>query len=246
MGLVGETIAWLTDPANWQGSAGIPARTLEHVLIAGASLLLAAMVALPSGMLVGHTRRGMTQVINLANLGRALPSLAIIGLAIPITAAIDPQLGFKVYPTVIAMIVLAIPTILVNTATGISGVDPELVEAGRGMGMAETSVLRRVELPIAMAVIIGGLRSAAVQVVATATLGAIFGGPGLGRFLVEGYAQQATIPGMLWGGVVLVALLALATEGAFALLQRVVTSPGLRPPRRGWGARLTPARVAAD
>lgn len=243
MELVNETIAWLTDPANWQGPAGIPTRTLEQVLLAGASLLLALAIALPVGLWVGHTRRGVSVAINAANLGRSLPSLAIIGLAIPITAAIDPQLGFKVYPTVIAMIVLAIPAVLVNAVTGVAGVDAELTEAGRGMGMSEASVLRRIELPIAFPILAGGVRSAAVQVIATATLGAIFGGPGLGRYLVEGAAQRNF--GMLFGGVVLVAVLALLTEGAFALAQRAFTSPGLRTPARGWGARTTAARAEA-
>jgi osmoprotectant transport system permease protein len=169
--------------------------------------------------------------------GRALPSLALIGIVLPITAAIDPQLGFKVYPTLIAMIVLAIPPILVNTQAGISSVDRDLVEAGRAMGMREGQLVRGLELPVALPAIVAGVRSAAVQVVATLTLGAIFGSGGLGRYLVEGIAQGERSAGMTFGGVVLVAALALSVEGAFVLLQRLIRSPGIaRMERVGAGA----------
>jgi osmoprotectant transport system permease protein len=238
MSIVSQTIAWLTDPANWQGPNGIPVRMAEQVAISGASLLIAALIALPIGLWIGHTGRGANFAVNLANLGRALPSLAVIGLVWPITVAIDPQLGFKVYPTLIAMVILAIPPILVNAYTGISEVDRDLTEAARGMGYRERQVLSGLEMPLALPVTVGGLRSAAVQVVATATLGAIFGFGGLGRYLVDGIAQNDE--GQLWGGVVLVAGLALTTEGLFALLQRLLTSPGLRQrPEPGAGAGRT-------
>jgi osmoprotectant transport system permease protein len=152
-----------------------------------------------------------------------------------ITAAIDPQLGFRVYPTVFAMVVLAFPPILVNTQAGIAGVDRDLVEAGRAMGMRERQVVRRLELPLALPTILSGIRSAAVQVVATATLGAIFGSGGLGRYLVEGVAQRDA--GMTFGGVVLVAALALTVEGVFVVLLRLIRSPGLV--RMPAGARAT-------
>ncbi len=228
MELLGETIAWLTDPANWSGPSGIPTRTAEHVVLSGASLLVALAIALPLGLWVGHTRRGTRAVAQIANVGRALPTLAVIALVLPITAAIDPQNGFKIYPAVIAMVVLAIPPILVNTQTGVIEVDADLVEAGRGMGMRGEQLVRGVEVPVALPVMLGGVRSAAVQVVATLTLAAIFGGPGLGRYLVEGLAQQDD--GMLFGGVVLVAVLSLVTEATFAALGRLAVSPGLRRP----------------
>jgi osmoprotectant transport system permease protein len=230
MSLIGEVVAWLTNPANWQGASGIPTRLLEHILLSGAALLIALAIALPIGLYIGHTRRGANISINLANFGRALPTLALITIVLPITAAVDPQLGFKVYPTLIAMVVLGIPPILVNTYVGISGVDAELVEAARGMGLREGQVLRRVEVPVALPVVASGVRSAATQIVATATLGAIFGGVGLGRYLVEGLAQNDD--GMIFGGVVLVAGLCLLTEAVFALLQRALTSPGLSGGRR--------------
>jgi osmoprotectant transport system permease protein len=228
MELAADVIAWLTDPAHWQGPAGIPTRLAEHVGLSAISLLIAIALALPVGLWIGHTRRAARLAINIANLGRAIPSLAVMGLVLPITAAIDPELGFKVYPTVVAMVVLAAPPILVNAYTGIAGVDPDLVEAARGMGMHEREVLTRAELPVAIPAVAGGIRSAAVQIVATATLGAIFGGPGLGRYLVEAIAQNDDA--MLFSGVVLVAALSLATEMLFAGVQRAVTSPGLRRP----------------
>ncbi|NJD28668.1 MAG: ABC transporter permease [Chloroflexi bacterium] len=226
MSLVEATLAWLGDPAHWAGPAGIPTRLLEHVALSGAALLVAMAIAIPAGVVIGHTGRGLALGANLANVGRALPSLAVIGIVLPITAAIDPQAGFKVYPTLVAMVVLAIPPILVNTQTGLRSVDREIVEAARAMGMRPRQVIGRVELPLALPAIVAGLRSAAVQVVATATLGAIFGGGGLGRYLVEGIAQRNE--GMIFGGVVLVAGLALAVEGVFVGGERALRSPGLR------------------
>ena len=219
-------IDWLLDPAHWSGPNGIPIRLLEHVEISAVSLLLAGLIALPVGVWIGHTGRFATLAVNLANIGRAIPSLAAIGVIAPITQAFDPELGFKVYPTLFAMIILAIPPILVNTYAGVSGVDRELVEAARGMGFRERQILLRIEVPIALPVIAAGLRSATVQVIATATLGALFGFGGLGRYLVDGVAQNDD--GQIFGGVFLVAALALLAEGGFALLQRVLTSPGLR------------------
>ncbi len=225
MNLVESTVAWLSDPAHWSGPAGIPTRLLEHLALSGSSLLIAIAIAVPLGIWIGHTGRFTGLAINSANAWRAVPSLAVIGIVLPITAAIDPQLGFRVYPTLVAMIVLAFPPILVNTQAGIAGVDRDLVEAGRAMGMREMQVVRGLELPLAVPAILSGVRSAAVQVVATATLGAIFGSGGLGRYLVEGVAQRDD--GMTFGGVVLVAALALSVEGVFVLLLRLIRSPGL-------------------
>lgn len=225
MNLVTATIEWLADPAHWTGPAGVPTRLLEHLALSGSSLLIAIVLAVPLGIWIGHTGRFAGLAVNSANAWRAVPSLAVIGIALPMTAAIDPQLGFRVYPTLIAMIVLAFPPILVNTQAGISGVDGDLVEAARAMGMRESQVVRRLELPLAAPAIVSGIRSGAVQVVATATLGAIFGSGGLGRYLVEGIAQRDD--GMTFAGVVLVAALALAVEFLFVVVLRLIRSPGL-------------------
>jgi osmoprotectant transport system permease protein len=235
MDLITATVSWLLDGTHWAGSQGIPNRLLEHLLLSGLSLGIATLVAIPAGIWIGHTGRFASFAVNLANLARAVPSLALIGIVLPLTAALDPQLGFKVYPALIAMVVLAIPPILVNTQAGIAGVDRDLVEAGRAMGMTERGLVRRLEVPLALEPIIAGLRSASVQVVATATLGAIFGGGGLGRFLVEGIAQNDD--GKTFGGVVLVAALALSVEATFLVILRLIRSPGLR--------RINPARAAS-
>lgn len=225
MGLLGATVAWLTAPASWSGAGGIPARLLEHVAISAISLALAAALALPLGLWIGHTGRGARLAVGLANLGRAVPTLAVIAIVLPLTQALDPQLGFVVYPTVAAMVVLALPPMLVNAATGIAEVDRELVEAARGQGLRERQLLTEIELPLALPVVVGGIRSAAVQVIATATLGAIFGFGGLGRFLVDGVAQRNDA--MVWGGVALVAALVVAAEAALALGGRLVAGPGV-------------------
>ena len=242
MELIGTTIAWLTDPANWQGPDGIPTRVVAHILVSGTALLIALLIGLPIGLIVGHTRKGAAVAINVANIGRALPTLAVITIVLPVTVVIDNQLGFKVYPTLIALVILGLPPIIVNTYTGISSVDPDLIEAARGMGLTERRVLSRVEIPVAIPVISGGVRAAATQIVATATLGAIFGGVGLGRFLVEGIAQNDN--GMIFGGVTLVALLCVATEGLFTWIQRRLTSPGLAP-AAVWMSRLQDVPAAA-
>ena len=238
MNLVTSTVAWLSDPAQWVGQFGIPNRLLEHVLIASISLAIALFLALPAGLAIGHTGRGAALAAGLANLGRSLPSLAVIAIAIPMTVLIDPVLGGAVLPTVVAMVVLAVPPILVNTYAGIADVDRDLVEAGRGMGMREREILAGIELPVALPVVLGGIRSAAVQIVATATLGAIFGGGGLGRFLVDGIAQRDE--GQVFGGVVLVGALAIATEVAIGLLQRLARSPGLHGDASGPAVGIAP------
>lgn len=224
--MIDATLAWFTDPTHWAGPNGIPARLLEHVGISAASLAICLAIAFPIGLWIGHTGRFVTVAVNSANLWRALPSLAVIAIVLPITAAIDPQAGFKIYPTVVAMVVLGVPPILVNTYAGIREVDRELVDAGRGQGMTERELVSGIELPLAVPVIVTGVRSAAVQIVATATLGAIFGFGGLGRYLVDGIAQFDT--GQILGGAILVALLVIATDLSFAAVQRAFTPTPFR------------------
>jgi len=224
--MIDGVVAWLTDPAHWSGPSGVPVRVAEHLALSLTALLVAAAIALPAGLYVGHTGRGAKGAVNAANLARAIPSLALIGLAVPITVLIDPQIGFKILPTLIAMIVLGIPPILVNAYTGVSEIDQELTEAAEGIGLTARQVLSRIELPLSAGVIIAGMGSAAVQIIATATLGAIFGFGGLGTYLVQGIAQNDD--GMLFSGVVLVALLAVGAQAAFALLARALTPRGIR------------------
>lgn len=232
MDLVGVGIAWLTDASNWSGGGGIPTRLWQHVVLCGIPLLAALLVAVPVGLYIGHTGRGALFAVSLGNIGRALPSLGILGiilpLTLPLTARTDVPLGLP--PTLIALFALAIPPIITNAYVALREIDRDLVEAGRGMGMHESQLLAQVELPLAMPVILAGIRTSAVQVVATATLGAVLGIGGLGRYILDGISQHDD--GQLIGGAVLVALLAILTELVFAGLQRASVSGGLRAGRR--------------
>jgi osmoprotectant transport system permease protein len=229
MELIGEVIAWLTDPAQWTGRDAIPVRMVEHVAMSGVSLLIGLAIALPLGLAIGHTRRWTGAVVAITNVGRAVPSVGILGLAyvvtLPLVAALDLR-NIGTPATVIALIALAVPPIVVNAYTGIRDVDPDIVEAARGMGMSGRQVLRRVEIPIALPVILAGVRTSSVQVIATATLGAILSTGGLGRYIVDGFAQLDE-PQMV-GGAVLVMLLVLVSEAVFGLAQRSAVSAGLR------------------
>jgi osmoprotectant transport system permease protein len=219
MELFGEAFAWFADPANWSGVTGIPNRMFEHVWLSALTVAVGALVALPIGLAIGHTGRGAFLAVSVANVGRALPSYSLLLIFFTFFG-----IGFaSAFP---ALLVLTIPPILTSTYVGVKEVDRDMVEAGRGMGMTEVQVLRRVELPMALPVIIAGVRIAAVQVVATATLAALVGGGALGRFIVAGFGLQNY--DQLVGGAILVALLALATERSFTLLERRVISPGLR------------------
>ena len=158
-------------------------------------MAVAMIIAIPVGIGSGTPGGSPRSSINVANVGRALPSLAVMGLVLPITVCSTRSSASCVYPTLVAMVVLAVPPILVNTREGIAGVDRDIVEAARAMGMTEAQVVRRVELPLALPAILVGLRSAAVQVVATATLGAIFGAGGLGRYLSRASPRASAAPG---------------------------------------------------
>lgn len=224
---VSALAAWFTDPAHWSGPNGVPYRVAQHLGISIASLSIALAIALPVGLYIGHTGRGQRLAINLANIGRAIPSLAAIAIVVPFTQMLGSGLEyFNFYPTLIAMVVLAIPPILVNAYAGVAEVDRDLVESARGMGMTERQILARVEVPVALPVIVGGLRSASVQVIATATLGGVYGLGALGGYIIEGIAQNDDA--RLFAGVVLVGLLALGAEGGLALLQRRL-GPGREP-----------------
>jgi osmoprotectant transport system permease protein len=234
MELFGDVVAWLTDPAQWTGRDAIPVRVTEHVLMSGISLLIGLAIALPLGLAIGHTRRWEGAVVAITNVGRAVPSIGILGIAyvltLPLVAALELR-NIGTPATVIALVALAIPPIVVNAYTGVRDVDPDTVEAARGMGMSGRQVLRRVEVPIALPVILAGVRTSSVQVIATATLGAILSTGGLGRYIVDGFAQLDE-PQMV-GGAILVMLLVLVSEAGFAFAQRRAVSPGLRAGRPG-------------
>jgi osmoprotectant transport system permease protein len=224
MEFFGEVIDWFADPANWMGRNGIPNRLIEHVSISVVSLGIGLVLALPVGLFIGHTGRGAFLAVSLSNIGRAIPSLGMIGLVFPITLALNISSGF--WSTVIALAALAIPPIVTNTYAGLREVDRETIEAGRGMGMREGQLLRTVEIPLAMPLILAGIRTSAVQVVATATLAIVVGGGTLGTLIYIG-VQTSDEP-MVFASALLVALLAILTEVAFVLLQRSAVSAGSR------------------
>ncbi|MBX9389004.1 ABC transporter permease [Streptomonospora nanhaiensis] len=224
MNIVAAVADWFAQPQHWQGPAGIWARLAEHVYYSGLALALSALLAVPLGLLTGHTGRGGFLAISLANFARALPTIGVLTLVVL-------GLGLGVVPVLVALVALAVPPILVNTYEGVRGVDPRLKDAAAGMGMRGGEVLWRVEVPLALPLILLGLRTAAIQVVATATIAAYVGIGGLGRFIVDGQRQQ--LIEQILGGSVLVVALALAVTALFALLRRLVVAKGLRVPPTG-------------
>ncbi len=227
-----QLLGFLTDAANWQGDTGIPNRLIEHLAIALLAVLTASAIALPLGFYIGHTGRLQLLGINIANIGRAIPSYALMVMLLPIMLGLapvlgyDPRLGLRFLPIFIAMVLLAIPPILVAAYVGLQEVDRDLTESSRGMGMTEWQILRGVELPLATPVLVGGIRIALLQVIATATIGAFLAGGGLGRFIIDGIARRDE--GMLYAGVLLVAVLAIGTDLLLSWLQRRLTPRGVR------------------
>ena len=229
MEFLAEVAAWFSDPANWSGRDAIPIRVAEHLALSGGSLVAGLAIALPLGLFIGHTGRWAGAVVAITNVGRAVPSVGVLGIALlltlPLVVAADLQ-GIGNLPTLIALTLLAIPPIVLNAYVGIREVDPEFVEAARGMGMREAQVLRRVELPIALPVILAGVRTAALQVIATATLGVIMSAGGLGQYIYVGFVVRDYA--QMFSGALMVIALALTSEVLFALAQRAAVSPGLR------------------
>ena len=218
---IAAVTVWFTDPVNWSGNDGIPNRMTEHILICFLSMVAALLVALPIGLFIGHTNRLSFLAVTLSNIGRAVPSYAVMALLFPLSIAFSvmgPGGDIAYLATFLAMVLLAIPPVVTTTYAGMQGVERDLLEAARGMGMRGDQVLRSVELPLALPVALTGIRIASVQVVATATLGAVFGGGGLGRFIIQGQARHDNA--RLWAGAILVAVLAIATELVFAWLVR--------------------------
>lgn len=243
--MVNDILGWLTDPANWTGPRGIPTRVLEHLWYSALALALSAAVALPAGLWVGHTGRGRW-VVTVSNVARAVPSL---GLLFAVEMIVGPYFASNlafIIPSIVVLFLLGVPPLLSGTYAGIQAVDPAARDAAYGMGMRSREVLRGVELPCAMPLILSGLRASTLQIVATATIAASVSLGGLGRYLLDGlavrdYAQMA-------GGAVLVAALALILEGVLTIVSRYAVSPGLsgRFPRSSLVETSTAAPVAPD
>lgn len=220
-----RAIQWIFTRSNWDVvnfQAGIRAQLLYHLELSAIAVAVAAVVAVPVGMFVGHKRRGELLAVSVANVGRAIPSFGLVVLIFIAIGNIAPSLQFSLLPTAAALVLLAIPPILTNTYVGIQAVDPDTVEAARGMGLSERQILARLEMPLAAPLIMAGLRTAAVTVVATATLAGFVGAGGLGVFLYNGFAQHGQEQQLI-GGAILVAALAILTEVTFAVLERAVT-----------------------
>lgn len=223
-GGVNSAFGWLFDPEHWSGPTGFPARIMEHLGYTGLAVLVAALIAVPLGATIGHTGRGTFLVAGLSNGLRALPELGLLTLLVLLT-------WVGLLPVVIALVVLAIPPVLAGTYAGVRNVDRSVVDAAHGMGMRGSSVLWQVELPNALPLIIGGIRAATLQVIATATIAAYVSLGGLGRFVIDGNNAGAGSPdgyAQMAAGAIAVALLALLMEGVLALLAWMVVSPGVR------------------
>ncbi|WP_425865050.1 ABC transporter permease [Arthrobacter sp. TWP1-1] len=216
---------WLTDPLNWQGPLGMPVRIVEHLGYAGLTLLISVAIAVPIGLYVGHTGRGRAVVVSLAGMLRALPTLGIMTLF-----ALLASSSLSLMPAIWSLVLLAVPPILTGTYAGVAAVDREIVDAARSMGMTERQILFGVEVPNGLAVMLGGLRSAVLQVLSTVAVVAFISLGGLGRYIIDGLAVQDY--GQVLGGAVVIAVLAIAIDGLLALLQRVVVSPGLQTLRK--------------
>ncbi|WP_409468923.1 ABC transporter permease [Streptomyces sp. HC307] len=219
MNVLNHIDAFFSDSAHWQGYDGIPTRVVEHIEYTLLALGIAAAVGLPIGLLTGHTGRGGNTLALVATAARALPSFGLMVLMFVL-------LGLGMAPVMIPLVVLAVPPILVTTYEAMRSVDPAPVDAARGMGMAEAGVLFRVELPVALPLILSGLRSAAIQIVSTATIAAYVSFGGIGRYIIDGLYQQNYEK--VVGGATLVAGMALATLAVFWAIARLAVSPGVR------------------
>lgn len=226
-----QLLDWFTGTAQWSGPGSIPVRVGEHVWYAFVATAVAAVIALPVGIGLGHLGRGGLLAINISNIGRAVPVLGLLILVFILS-------GIGYLPVFVALTALAIPPIVTNSYTAMRAVDAEVKDAAVGMGMTRRQRLWQAEVPIALPLILAGVRTSALQVVATATLAAVVGLGGLGRYLIDGLATQ-DYPQVL-GGAIIVALLALAVEFALGRLQALVVSRGLaaRSAAAGSAAKL--------
>ena len=214
MNLLLDALAWLTDAAHWSGTSGIPTRMAQHVVIKLMAVLCASCVAIPLGIAIGHSKRGSGIVVGLTGAARAIPTLGLLTL-------FGLAFGIGVKAPLLALIVLAIPSLLAGTYAGIQAVDSVTVDAAQAIGMSPGQVIRGVELPLALPVIIGGIRAATLQVVSTTTLAAYTSDYGLGRYLFIGLKTRDYA--VLLGGAILVIVLALLFEACLAAVQRAAT-----------------------
>lgn len=225
---------------EWSGPRGLWSRTVAHLELALLAMAVAMVLAIPLALLVAHTGRGGSTASAAVTAGRAVPTYAVIALLFPVAILWGLGLGF--WPSVVALVLLAIPPLYTNTVTGIRGVDRALVEAARGMGMTGGQVLRSVEWPVALPLVLAGIRTATVQVMATATLASIFGYQALGSYLVEGLSQRDDAK--LLTGTIAVGVLWLVAEVGLGLLQRWLTPWSHGTGRRARRSAFDPSDLA--
>ncbi|MFI6335698.1 ABC transporter permease [Streptomyces sp. NPDC050535] len=208
---------WLTDAAHWSGADGIWHRLGQHLVLTVVCLVISCLIALPVALVLGHLGRGGALAVNISNVGRAVPTFAVLVLLL-----LTPVGNWGEGPTVVALVLFAVPPLLTNAYVGMREVDRSVVRAARGMGMTGRQMLWRVELPLALPLVMNGVRIAAVQLVATATIAALAGGGGLGRIITAGF-NLASTPQVV-AGAVLVAVFALIVEGIFEIAERMAPS----------------------
>lgn len=219
MSILNDTVDWLTDSTNWSGDDGVPHRLIQHLGYTSLTVLVAAAIAIPLGLWIGHTGRLRGLAVALSGALRALPTLGVLTYASLFT-------GIGIKAAIFTLVLLAIPPLLAGAYAGLESVDRQTIDAARAMGMTEWQILTKVEVPLALPLIVGGFRSATLQVVATATVAAYVPGPGgLGRYLIDGLAVSDYA--RIVGGSVIVIVLALILDGLFVLLQKVAL--GSRP-----------------
>lgn len=248
MNIFADTWRYLTDPASWQGGGGILARLLEQLLLTGTALALATLVALPIALWLGHLGRGGFLAINISNVGRAIPTFALLALLVsadwPGTADFGPY-GRAGLATLIALMLFALPPLVTQSYVAVREVAGEVKEAARGMGMTGRQQFFRVELPLALPLVVSGVRLALVQVWATATIAALVAGPGLGRIITDGFYRSNYPQGI--AGAIVVAMVALVLEVAAASLQRLAdpvrATSGRGKPLSGEGHTLQEAET---
>lgn len=223
--MIADLVTWLGDPLHWSGSTGVPTRLVEHLGYSLSALVIAALIGISLGLYIGHTGRGTYVVAGVANAFRAIPSLGLVLVVVLLITAVSPTEQAIVASCVFVLVVLAIPPILTSTYAGVQSVDTSARDAAYGVGMTGREVLFGVEIPCALPLIFSGVRSAMLQVIATATIAAYTSLGGLGRFLIDGYAVRSFAE--MLAGALLVAALALVAEGVLATVQRLVVSAGL-------------------
>ncbi|WP_405551090.1 ABC transporter permease [Streptomyces sp. NBC_01171] len=214
MNVLGSTWDWLADPAHWSGDDGVWHRLLQHLLLTVVCLIVSCLIALPVALVLGHLGRGGALAVNISNVGRAVPTFAVLVLLL-----LTPVGKWGEGPTVVALVLFAVPPLLTNAYVGMREVDRGVVQAARGMGMTGRQTLVRIEVPLALPMILNGVRIAAVQLVATATIAALAGGGGLGRIITAGF-NLASTPQVV-AGAILVAVFALLVEGVFEVVERL-------------------------